>query len=56
MCKLTKKELRATRTLVDVLRTNGISFENAAMIVGMRLKYLCAFSISNVALVFRVGK
>lgn len=56
MRKLTKKELRATRTLAEVLRANGISLENAAMIVGMRLRYLGVFSIPNVARVFQVDE
>lgn len=50
--KLTKKELRAARLLVEAMRANAISYETAADIVGMRLTYLGKFSIPNVALVF----
>lgn len=54
MRKLTKTELRATRMLSKMLMESGVTFETAANIVGMRLKYLGAFSIPNVARVFRV--
>ncbi len=50
--KLTKKELRAARLLVEAMRANAISHDTAADIVGMRLTYLGKFSIPNVALVF----
>lgn len=50
--ELTKKELRAARFLVEAMRANGIPFETAADIVGMRLTYLRKFSISNVEKVF----
>uniref|UniRef100_UPI0040470FF3 hypothetical protein n=1 Tax=Yoonia sp. TaxID=2212373 RepID=UPI0040470FF3 len=54
MRKLTKQELRSTRTLAQTLIESGVSFDKAAEIVGMRLTYLGAFSIPNVARVFRV--
>lgn len=54
MRPLTKTELRATRTLAQMLMESGVNFETAAEIIGMRLKYLGAFSIPNVARVFRV--
>lgn len=54
MRTLSKRELRATRTLAQMLMESGVSFEAAAEIIGMRLKYLGAFSIPNVARVFRV--
>lgn len=54
MRKLTKPELRATRLLAQMLMASGFDFEFTAEIVGMRLKYLGAFSIPNVARVFRV--
>ena len=54
MRKLTKKELKATKALVRALSENGISFEAAAEIVGMRLTYLGAFSIPNIERVFDI--
>ncbi|MFI0395850.1 hypothetical protein ACFXP9_06175 [Paracoccus sp. p1-h21] len=50
--KLTKKELRATQFLVEAMRGNGIPYETAVDIVGMRLTHLRKFSIQNVEKVF----
>lgn len=54
MRKLTKRELRATKQLVHILASSGLSYEAACYIVGMRLKYLNAFSITNLERVFNV--
>lgn len=52
MRKLTKHELRATRTLAQTLMESGISYESAVFIVGKRLTYLRKFSIANIQQVF----
>lgn len=54
MRKLTKTELRGVQTLTQTLMESGIEFETAAEIVGIRLKYLDAFPIPDVARVFRI--
>jgi hypothetical protein len=56
MRKLTKSELRSVRTLANILTESGLSYEGTAYIVGMRLKYLGAFSISNLEQVFQVRR
>lgn len=56
MRKLTKGELRSVRMLATILTESGLSYEGTAYIVGMRLKYLGAFSISNLEQVFQVRK
>ncbi len=56
MRKITKVELQSVRTLAGMLIESGISYEGAVYIIGMRLKYLSAFSISNLERVFQVRK
>lgn len=54
MRKLTKGKLRSVRTLANILTESGLSYKGTAYIVGMRLKYLGAFSISNLEHIFQV--
>lgn len=54
MRKLTTAELRSVRTLATILTESGLSYEGTAFIVGMRLKFLGAFSIANLERVFQV--
>lgn len=51
---LTKRELGSVRTLANMLSASGLSYEATVYIIGMRLSYLKAFSISNLERVFQV--
>ena len=55
--KIELGNLRSVLTLANILTESGLSWdEGTVYIVGMRLKYLGAFSISNLEQVFQVRK